>query len=138
MSKFLTTLDVELLNDEQNEGRGSWKLKNPFIYDSDIAGLIVVPEGFVTDFASVPRVPVAFWLTGDTAHDAAVVHDYLYTTGQVKRATADAVLMEAMTVTGIPAWRRYAMYYAVRAFGGSHYGPKDTPNPAPERNAPTA
>jgi len=121
MSKFLTALDVELVDDDQNDGRGAWRLTEPFVYQSDIAGNITVPAGFVTDFASVPRVPVAFWLTGDTAHDAAVVHDYLYTTGQVDRATADAVLLEAMALSGIPAWRRYAMYWAVRAFGGAHF-----------------
>ncbi|OHD22919.1 MAG: hypothetical protein A2Y38_19855 [Spirochaetes bacterium GWB1_59_5] len=138
MSRFPGKLEVELVDDDENEGRGSWRLTAPFVYESDIAGVITVPAGFVTDFASVPRVPIAFWLTGDTAHDAAVIHDYLYSTGQVQRATADAVLLEAAELTGVPAWRRYAMYYAVRAFGGSHYGPKDSPTTATERNAPTA
>lgn len=122
MSRFMTKLEVELVDDTENDGRGCWRLKNPLAYESDVAGkIITVPEGFCTDFASVPRIPVAYWLTGDTAHEAAVVHDFLYSTGELPRAKADDVLMEAMTVTGIPAWRRYAMYWAVRAFGGSHF-----------------
>jgi hypothetical protein len=120
--QFLSELEVELLNDDKNDGRGSWKLTAPFIYRSDIAGTITVPTGFITDFASVPRVPLAFWLTGDTAHDAAVIHDYLYSTGMFKREIADAVLLEAMAASGIPIWRRYAMYFAVRVFGGAHFG----------------
>jgi hypothetical protein len=123
MSRFSSSLEVELIEDDSNDGRGTWRLTAPLVYESDLAGTITVPAGFVTDFASVPRVPVAFWLTGDTAHDAAVVHDYLYSTGELPREKADAVLLEAMAVTGIPAWRRYPMYWAVRAFGGRYFGP---------------
>ena len=39
---------------------------------------ITVPTGFLTDFASVPRMPFVFLLFGDVAHEAAVIHDYLY------------------------------------------------------------
>lgn len=121
-ARFLTPLDVELVNDIENDGRGEWVLKSALVYSSDVASTtIIVPAGFKTDFASVPRVPIAFVLAGDTAHDAAVVHDYLYSAGALPREVADAVLLEAMAVSGVPSWRRYAMYWAVRAFGGSHY-----------------
>ena len=122
MSEFITKLDVELVDDLSNEGRGSWRLASPLAYSSDVSGLtITVPVGFITDFASVPRAPIAFWLTGDTAHEPAVIHDYLYATGLLPRALADSVLLEAMAVEGVPSWRRYAMYYAVRAFGDAHF-----------------
>ncbi len=122
MSEFITKLDVELVDDLSNEGRGSWRLASPLTYSSDVSGLtITVPVGFITDFASVPRAPIAFWLTGDTAHEPAVIHDYLYATGLLPRALADSVLLEAMAVEGVPSWRRYAMYYAVRAFGDAHF-----------------
>lgn len=122
MSRFVTDLSVRLVDDIENEGRGKWELCLPLIYESDIAGkTLTVPLGFKTDFASVPRLPVAYLLAGDTAHESAVVHDFLYTSGDFSRATADDVLLEAMAVTGIPAWRRYTIYYAVRAFGSSHF-----------------
>ncbi len=124
MSRFLTNLEVEEVSDTDNEGRGAWKLLKPLVYLSDIAGIISVPAGFVTDFASVPRVPIAFWLTGDTAHPAAVVHDYLYVTGDLPRPVADAVLKEASAVAGVPAWRRWMMWSAVRLFGSTHFGGK--------------
>jgi len=95
-----------------------WLLISPLLYESDIAGTIVVPAGFTTDFASVPRLPVAFMLFGDEAHPAATVHDYLYRCTRVSRATADKVFLEAMSVTGL-GWKRWPMYWAVRLFGGA-------------------
>ena len=45
--------------------------------DPDL-GLITVPEGYTTNFASVPRIPIIFDLVGGYGHAAAVLHDYLY------------------------------------------------------------
>lgn len=119
MSRFLTPLDVELVDDNANK----WRLRSPLAYDSDLVGHVIgIPAGFVTDFASVPRIPVAFWLTGDCAHEPAVVHDYLYATCEVPRDMADAVLLEAMEVVGVPAWRRWVIYAGVRVGGWQFYG----------------
>lgn len=112
MAEFMTKLAVEMIDDD------TWKLEHPLVYQSDIAGNISVPEGFETDFASVPRIPIAYTLAGDTAHAAAVVHDYLYGDKSVKRSLADAVFEEAMNVSGISWWRRKLMWLAVRTFGG--------------------
>lgn len=123
MNKFLTVLDVRLLDDTKADGRGQWQLCQPLAYQSDIAGrVLIVPAGFKTDFASVPRIPIAYWLTGDTAHPAAVIHDWLYSTGEFSREKTDAILLEAMAADGVPVWRRYVMYWAVRAFGSNHFG----------------
>lgn len=107
-------LQVEELDDNH------WKLISAFTYFSKQAGPITVPVGFITDFASIPRVPLVFMLFGNTAHSAAVIHDYLYTTGQVSRKIADKVFLEAMASAGdIPFWKRWPMYCGVRLFGGS-------------------
>lgn len=117
MSKFLTPLLTEFLDDVQA------KLVEDLVYESDVLGeTVTVPKGYVTDFASVPRYPIIFWATGDTAHKAAVIHDYLYQLGKYSRKVADDVLLEAMKLTGIATWRCYSMYWAVRTFGASHYG----------------
>lgn len=98
---------------------GRWALTRPLRYQSAVLrALLTVHAGFLTDFASVPRLPFAFWLFGDTAHAEAVVHDFLCATKIVPRAQADRVFLEAMEVSGIPAWRRWPMYLAVRLFGG--------------------
>jgi hypothetical protein len=128
VSKFLTELDVEQLDDISNSGRGLWRLTSPLVYQSDLTGdIYVVPIGTTTDFASVPRVPIAFLLCGDTASKPAALHDFLYTAGPdgkhpvPDRATADALLKEAATVEGVPAWRVALIYAGVRMFGGSHW-----------------
>jgi len=91
----------------------------PLIYQSDVARTTyTVPTDFETDFASVPRIPGIFDLFGDSAHEAAVLHDWLYTSpAKAPRFLADEVLLEAMQVSGIPWWRRYPIYLAVRLFG---------------------
>ena len=121
MSRFLTRC---LLQIADNTDDGLWILAVPLIYQSDVAGAtITVPAGFQTDLASVPRLPLVFLLAGDCAREAAVVHDYLYTSHQVDRVTADAVLREASAVTGVPAWRRSLMCAGVRLRGARHWEP---------------
>ena len=123
MSAFVTPLDVREVSDGSNDGRGTWKLLAPLVYQSDVAAqTITVPAGFITDFASVPRFPpLSFALTGNCAHMAAAVHDWLYTCQTVDRATADAVLREAGIASGVPAWRMALMWAGVRIGGGSHW-----------------
>lgn len=116
MGEFLSELVVTCKSDDK------WLLVRNFVFKSDMCiAPIVVPAGFETDFASVPRLPLAYLLAGDTAHEAAVIHDYLYRTGKADRKTADEIFLEAMKAQGIPAWRRRLMYWAVRTFGGSSY-----------------
>ncbi len=131
MSRFLTTLQVEEVDDGSNDGRGTWKLLAPLIYQSDVASwTITAPMGMLTDFASVPRFPpIAFALCGDLGHPAAVIHDYLYTTQVFPRWEADEVLREALVVCGVPAWKARAMWAAVRAAGGSHWKAPGQPQP---------
>jgi hypothetical protein len=123
MSRFLTDLRVELVSDATNDGRGTWRLTSPLVYDSDAAGRVfVVPAGFETDFASVPRAMFAFVLCGDTAHAASALHDWLYTAHPVTRDVADTVLREAAIASGVPAWRAALLWAGVRVGGGgSHW-----------------
>lgn len=121
MIVFLSRLDVELVSGTANAGRGAWRLTKPLRYVSPKYGNFTVPAGFVTDFASIPRLPGVFLIFGDTAHEAAALHDYLYATGKVPRDVADKIFLEAMRDTGVAWWRRILMYLGVRLFGESHY-----------------
>jgi hypothetical protein len=114
MSSFTTPLILEYV-----DGR-TWIVNQEFVYHiggSESGMAIVVPAGFPTDFASIPRV---FWRvlppTG-TYGKAAVVHDFLYKSQAGTREWADAVFLEAMDVLGVPAWKKIVMYRAVRLFG---------------------
>lgn len=128
--KFTSTLQLERLEDSSRDGRGTWRLLASLGYSSDLIGQVTVPAGFVTDLASVPRLPVAFFLAGGLAHAAAVVHDWLYTTHQTDRATADSVFREACQACGVSRWRAYLMWLGVRAGGAGSWGADGPAQPA--------
>lgn len=115
---FQTELSTVKIKEASDTGRARWRLLANLVYLSETHGLVVVPSGFVTDFASVPRLPFAYWLTGDTAHASAVVHDYLcrvsYQSCKLSWADAAKVFLEAMRHEKVPAWRRTLMYWGVR------------------------
>lgn len=118
---FLTKLNAVKIGTYQ--GRGLWQLYAPLVYASAILGrTISVPKDFITDFASVPRIPGIWWIAGGLADEAAAVHDWLYNRKIVDRKTADRIFLEATKASGVSAWRRYIMYAAVRALGWRHYG----------------
>lgn len=113
MSKFLDTLCITEVNDSIFQ-----VCDHPFRYQSDVASqTFTAPVGFYTDFASVPRIGIIYAMLGDTAHEPAVIHDWLYYSGLVPRDMADQVLLEAMCVIGLPAWRRWPIYWGVRLGG---------------------
>lgn len=110
-------LHVKKLREAPSNGRCQWLLLRHLSFLSTELGLVVVPAGFMTDFASVPRLPFAYFLAGDTAHASAVVHDYLYRNVACTRKEADKVFHEAMHAEGVPSWRAHLMYFAVRLLG---------------------
>lgn len=116
---FMSDLCVSYRADDK------WELLAPLMYQNEIIQAtydhqITVPAGFTTDFASVPRLPLAYLLAGDTGHRAAVIHDYLYAThpSGISRALADEIFRRALSEDGEPWWRAQIMYAAVRLFGG--------------------
>ncbi|MEH6435765.1 DUF1353 domain-containing protein [Massilia sp. DD77] len=130
--RFHTKLSVQRVDPDSDD----WVLTSTLVFESAVLGrLVVVPAGTTTDFASVPRLPLAFWLFGDVAQEAAVVHDHLYSTGEVSRKLADEVFAEASKACGVSAWRRGPMWLGVRLFGGSRYtGDAAAPQPGPEQH----
>ena len=112
---FLNELEYKL------HGDGEYILTKPLFYLSPKYGKFMVPEGFITDLASVPRLPVVYWLFGGKSQRSAVLHDYLYQTGLVGRKIADEIFLEAMKSRGVSAWTRYGMYWGVRLFGWACY-----------------
>lgn len=113
MSAFLTPLRFE------DENGLPFTLIDPLVYESDVlfASKVVIPAGFQTDLASIPR---ALWnvLPPVGAYDrAAVVHDFLYRHGGVTRVQADGAFLEAMQVCGVGSFRRHLIWLGVRAGG---------------------
>jgi hypothetical protein len=138
MVKFENALDVRALDDGKN-----WLVLEDFYYDTDIrltpavpyplqvrcigysnrtsGWRIMVPKGFTTDFASIPR---PLWaIVGGPAdgkyRKIAVVHDLLYRTrGLATKKQADRVLLEGMKFSGC-SWRQRTVIYAGVRVGGS-------------------
>lgn len=92
---------------------------------------VKIPQGFRTDFASVPRIVQPLIPVNGRHRLPAVLHDYLYSqAGKVSndrggfvtysRKDADKVFAEAMKKENVTAWKRWSMYRAVRLFGGRH------------------
>lgn len=109
---FQTPLRVEYLDGEQ------WRLLEPFAYVHPTAGVITVPAGFETDFASIPRALWAIYPPTGKWGKAAVVHDYLYHLGSLTRKECDQIFLQGMKDLGVPRARRTLMYWAVRVGGG--------------------
>ena len=115
MSEFKTSLDVRWKG-EDDDGVPCWELLSELVYSSDLLGRdVCVPDGFVTDFASVPRIPLAYLMAGNTGHRAAVIHDYLLHSKEIERIRADDVFYEALIASGVNPWRASAMAIAVKS-----------------------
>jgi hypothetical protein len=132
MSYFKSNLKVELVSQDDDD-IPTWKLIEPLRYSSDILNRTVeVPAGYETDFASVPRAPIAYFIAGNTGHRAAVLHDYLITSKEVERKIADSIFAEALSATGVDSWRKQVMYLAVSQYtnileGKTDYDPQQLP-----------
>lgn len=113
--QFLTQLRVEVVKDEVYQLTSDFYVLLNGIYE------LVVPEGFVTDFASVPRLPVVYLAVGNTGHKAAVMHDWLYHTRLFSREAADSYFYHALRESGVNWFYAQAMYRAVRLGGKTFY-----------------
>lgn len=122
MAKFLNKMYGEWLDDDVR-----FRLLDPLYYQSDLLeGLIRVPDGFVTDFASVPRLPIIYLFFGNRAHHEAVPHDWIYQTHILGKIMADRLFLEAMKARGKRWTIRWSMFLGVFLFGWWSYwtGPR--------------
>jgi hypothetical protein len=130
MSKFLTPLELSLMTKANGipltnrSGRQLYQLCSAFVYQSDVADdSFIVPKGFVTDLASIPRLPFCYLLLNGIADGPGVIHDYLYSndTIAISRDLADSVLKEACLLIGVSWWKAQMIYLGVRVGGASHF-----------------
>jgi len=84
-----------------------------------------IPYGFATDGASIPCFlrPIC----GDPMETprlyAAIVHDFIYSGGdpEATREDADTLYRDMLVALGISKFKALVEYYAIRAFGSSHW-----------------
>jgi len=110
------------VTDSNNAGRQIFELLEDLTFQYTVNGgsgfSIVVPKGFKTDFASIPRLFWRIFPPVGPYSKAAVIHDYLYQLPGCSRFLADAMLRECMFQLRVPIWKRLTIYYVVRFFGG--------------------
>jgi len=94
-----------------------WVVFQPLKYRTNAGRLIVVPAGFVTDLASIPRLLYAIFPVNGLHRAAAILHDYLYERKIYKRSICDKLFLEAMKSSGVSYATRTAMYIGVRIGG---------------------
>lgn len=106
-----------------------FQLTDSFRYHSSI-GTIVIPEGFYTDGASVPKIFWSVFSPWGSYFSAALVHDFLYSKDSDEfyplksRAVADKIFKEAMYNAGVGWITRETVYRAVRLGGWASYKTK--------------
>ena len=86
--------------------------------------LIKVPKGFVTDYASIPKLLRGIVLPYGKHSGASVVHDWLYSSNcnlDISREKADKIFLEILKEEKVNFLLRTLMYTAVRKFGRSRF-----------------
>jgi hypothetical protein len=100
---------------------GRWLLLSPLPYVTERGIRYVVPAGFATDLASIPRLLRPLFDRNDASRAPSVLHDWLYHAQQTTRAEADSLFLEALKRSGVGFARRWAMYAGVRAGGWMYW-----------------
>lgn len=113
-------------------GGDHWYLKDTLKIDiliGDDFHEITIPQGYLTDGASVPRVLWGICPKWDRSHRAVILHDYLCEYGVVvvngkrtiyTRQQTDILFLHALKFEGLTKFRYSLMYAAVRAHANSH------------------
>ena len=112
----LSSLTIKDTGRTNEQGRVVYEVVEPFTFKTAIL-TVKVPRGFLTDFASVPRFMWLVFPPTGKYNRPATIHDFLYVIQPCSRWTADAVFREAMIEAGVPFWKRWLIWAAVRVFG---------------------
>jgi hypothetical protein len=118
--QFISPLDLQeyMLN--------GLSVPNEWVVDQPLIALhgddkLIVPRGYITDLASIPRVFRNVFNVNGPLRAPAVLHDWLYSSQRFTRAQSDAIFLLAMEARGIEKAERYAVYAAVRTFGWRYW-----------------
>lgn len=96
---------------------GRWRLYQDLHWCGSPEECFVVPQGFETDLASIPRPFRGLLQQNGISRAPAVLHDHLYRTGLVSRAEADAIFRRALKEEGM-GWFGCALYWTGVRLGG--------------------
>jgi hypothetical protein len=113
---FITPLISEYIKDD------TWYLHEPLVFRSKTllpGKTFIMPAGFYTDFASVPKIFRNIISKYGRHAKSAVLHDYLYYCGFLGcRSLCDDLFNEAMIHEEERGWMRIIVYWMVKMFSG--------------------
>lgn len=112
---FTTKLRIEDAEDGKN-----WVLIDDLIFVVSPMVDHIVPAGFHTDLASVPRVIRSIVPKTGKYNRAAVLHDYFYRNGEpgITKKYADKLFLKAMLDCGVKRYKAKSIYNGVKWCGG--------------------
>ena len=126
---FISAIQVE----RAPGSKGAWTLTGDLIYTGS-RDQFVVPRGFETDFASIPRIFQSLIPKHGRFDAAAIIHDFLYRQKPyvkpdvnepyhrkipITRKDADGIFLRIMRELKVGWVRRHLIYLAVRVGGRS-------------------
>lgn len=98
--------------------QGHWVLLRPLTHRIGETGqAVLVPSGFVTDFASIPRALWQVLPPHGRYSRAAILHDYLYWDQRCTREQADRIMLIAMGDSRVKPGMRRTIFRGVRLGG---------------------
>jgi hypothetical protein len=115
-------LDGPLQVEPSDDGQ-TWMVLRQVSFWSCAGRRVIVPEYYITDFASVPRF--LWWLLPPWGRY--LLHDRLYyqhNTGAatgLKRVEADRIFREVMLAAQVKPWMRWMLYAGVRVGGWAYW-----------------
>lgn len=106
-------------------GHNRWEVIRELHYRTADGRLIVVPVGYLSDMASVPRLARQLVDPQTPAvRRPSVVHDFVYTdlTHRFTNAEADQILYESLIEEGMGKFMARLIWCAVRLSGRGNWG----------------
>jgi hypothetical protein len=89
---------------------------------------ILIPAGFLTDWASIPDFVKTLLFSNKCKYNiAAIVHDYLYKNKMFDRSKCDEIFYQInRNIVKVNWFQSYSMWCGVRAAGWKYYGTDGT------------
>jgi hypothetical protein len=110
---MLSNIQVEHIKPEKWRDPVLWKL---LVEYKSANGNVTVPEGFITDGASVPRILTPIFPRTGRYFGAAIVHDYIIVE-EDNWKKANKEFDEELRALDIEWWRRFLILNSVKIYG---------------------
>lgn len=126
----MTGFESRIVFGATNQDGRFWKLTQPMIYHARDGRTFIVPVGASTDGASTPAIIASLLPPTGDYWQSAVLHDAAYrndlklpdgTKADLSKDDCDALLKEAMELSGVESMILETIYEGVRIGGASAY-----------------